>query len=55
MENPPPPPPRPCDLGHSPLSGTCSLAVTAQGLLQQPQAVLTGLQRESGERSVTQA
>lgn len=45
MENPP----RPGDLGRSPLSGTCSLAVTAQSLLQQPQAVLTGLQRERGE------
>lgn len=31
------------------MSGTCSLAVTAQSLLQQPQAVLTGLQRERGE------
>lgn len=50
MENPP----CPGDLGHSPMSGACSLAVTAQGLLQQPQAVLTGLHRE-GEKLVTQA
>lgn len=30
-------------LGHSPISGTCSLMVTAQSLLQKPQAVLSGL------------
>lgn len=45
--------PGPHDLGHSPICGAYGLAVTAQSLLQKPQAVLAGLQW--GEKSVTQA
>ena len=41
------------DLRHSPISGPCDLAITAQSLFQKPQAVLTGLHR--GRNFVTQA
>lgn len=39
-------PPQLPGLGHSPVRGACSLAVTAQSLLQEPQAVLPGLHQE---------